>query len=537
MRTDELRRALDDLTGDPPIVDDAFRVVTRRVRTRQVRVRAGIAAACAVVIAGATASAVQLRSTGHHVIVVHPSHGTPTDVADLSWTRVATPPMTINRIVTAGGHTFAVGSTRRGAAAIAEIDANGIMTTTVDPTAGYDLPVRSGTVNDLAGIPGALIAVGQSAGAGAPLADAWRSTDGGHTWESVRVEVPPGSGAHTMTRVVASNGAVYAIGTEDDKNLDLLCPVSVWRSTDGTDFHLMPGEIMCAGPPNLAAGPAGIVVTTSRNATAWRSVGAEWSPRSISQNSPHVFSVAGSDVGYVAVGSTGTPPHELTGAIWWSADAISWTRVATASSASDPDYQQAQFTGIVHTAGGWIATGWQLHPGGNPAVTDAIMWTSPDGQHWTPTPRDSGEFEQYAWTNGVGATGGGAAILGRANITGNGVPGTGDPIRQDDVIWLGSATPPNADGIIEGSMREIGGRAGHDKGITGSMDVTYPDGHAVTMPIGAGGRFSFAAAPGTYEIIGHGPSVGNGTNDCPAVGPVRVTANNVAHVELVCSID
>ena len=167
MKTDELRRALDDLAGDPPIVDDAFRVVQRRVRTRQLRVRAGIVAACAVVIAGATAGAVQLRTGNHHAIIVHPSQTAPTDVADLTWTRVASPAMTINRVVAAGGHTFAVGSTRSGAAAIAEIDANGI-TSTVDPTASSDQPIRSGTVNDLVEIPGALIAVGQSAGAGAP---------------------------------------------------------------------------------------------------------------------------------------------------------------------------------------------------------------------------------------------------------------------------------------------------------------------------------------------------------------------------------
>ena len=301
----------------------------------------------------------------------------------------------------------------------------------------------------------------------------------------------------------------------------------------------MPGELMCAGPPDLAAGPAGIVVTTSRNATAWRNAGGEWLPHSVSHEAlPHVFSVAGSDDGYVAVGSTGNPAHDLTGAIWWSADGKSWSRVATAASPPDPNYRQAQFTGIVHTPGGWIATGWQLHPGGSPAVSDAIMWTSPDGQHWTPSARDGATFEQYAWTSGVGTTADGAAIVGRANITGNGVPGTGDPIRQDDVLWFGSSTPAGTDGIIEGSLREIGGPPpGLDKGITGSMDLTYPDGHVATTPIGASGRFSFTAAPGTYKIVGHSPGFGNGTYDCSAAGPVRVNGNNVTHVELVCSID
>ena len=171
-------------------------------------------------------------------------------------------------------------------------------------------------------------------------------------------------------------------------------------------------------------------------------------------------------------------------------------------------------------------------------MTDAIVWTSPDGQHWTPIRRDGDAFEQYARADAVGATSDGFAIFGRADITGNGVPGTGDPIRQEDVLWLGSSSPASTDGIIEGSLREIGGPPpGLDKGITGSMDVTYPDGHVATTPIGAGGRFSFTAGPGTYKIVGHSPGFGNGTYDCSAAGPVRVTANNVTHVELVCAVD
>ena len=457
MRTDELRGALGDLAGEPPIVDDAYAAVKRRVRRERRRVRVGAFAIAAFLIA-ATGLGVRIHSTsGRHVTVANPTTPAPESVgvADLTWTRVGAP-FNVERVATANGRTFAVGSSWDGAARIGVLNTDGTWTS-VDPAAGY---AWSGSVNDLVGIPGALVAVGSSGGPqGGAHQDAWRSTDGGRTWRSVRVEVTSRNGQRiTIDHVVVSNGVVYAVGTQHEIP-DSSCPLIVWRSDDGTDFHLMPTNIDCDTGSDIADGPAGVVVVTSGNATVWTTNGPEWSPHLIAPDAPgvptsnaHVFAVTGSDNGYVAVGSIGVPPNNLAGAIWWSADGITWSRVAT--NTPDPRYGQAQFHDVAHSAAGWIAVGWQQHAGTDAfsATSDAVVWTSPDGQHWTALTRDVGAFEQYAWISGVGATTDGFVIFGQANVTDQ--PVGNDLTHQRIVLWMGSSTPSSPPvGIVEGSPR------------------------------------------------------------------------------------
>ena len=490
MKTDELRHALTDLSGDDPDVDDAFRGVTGRARTQRNHFRLGLVAALVVVIVGATIAGAQLRSNNHQLTVRNPAPVV-ASVSDFTWSRIPAP-FSVNRITTDNGQSFALGSSVdvTGTAAIAEINANNI-SKAVNPTVGYDVPPRSGGVNDLAGIPGALIAVGRSAGSqGNQYGDAWRSTDGGHTWHGAAVQTGTGGTDDPINRVVVSDGVVYAIGTPSPIASIDNCPVSIWKSSDGTDYHLTSAHFTCGGQIDATTGPAGVVITTSDNATAWTENGDDWSSHRIPTNDPdpnaRVMAVAADSDGYVAVGSTRdvtTSSKDSGGAIWWSPDGGTWTQVATALSPENPKYIQAEFTGVAHTDAGWIAVGWQLHPGGDPASTDAIVWTSPDGRHWTPDTHDGGVFEQYARADGVGPTTDGFAIFGEGNITGTGA--AIDPIRQDDVLWLGSPTAPSpATGIIEGTMYEVGGPApGLPHAVTGSAIITAADGQTTTVPV------------------------------------------------------
>ena len=278
--------------------------------------------------------AVQLRTGNHHVIVVHPSQTAPTDVADLTWTRVASPAMTINRVVAAGGHTFALGTTHNGTVAIGEIGADGL-TSIVYPAMDRTGHPATGAVTDLVGVPGALIAVGQTTGAGPSQAGGWRSTDGGRTWQGgFSVEAPHGYGIPTLSRVVVSRGVVYAFGTIDARTTSLACDfLSVWTSSDGIDFRLEPrARFGCAVNPNATDGPAGILVTTSDPGTAWTDDGGGWAPHPIStEEGSRVLDVTGDDHSYIAVGSTTDHAGTTTAAIWSSADGISWSRVATDS--------------------------------------------------------------------------------------------------------------------------------------------------------------------------------------------------------------
>jgi hypothetical protein len=543
MRTDNLRDELDSIAGREPDVDDAWQAVKTRVRRRRARTGAGVLAVSVLVIGGAVVAA-QRSSNPAHVTVRNPPVEPGGKLADFEWTRAAAA-FDVVRVVAADGKTFAVGSAN-GKPLIAEIE-DGRVVTSADPTANYELPVRAGAVNDLVAAPGALVAVGAStsAASGAEIPDAWRSTDGGRSWHSARVEVAGGGAQPVMRRAVVSDAVVYALGLPADASGNLGCPVSVWKSTDGSDFHILPGQFLCAGPADAAAGPAGPLITTMDNATAWHRSGNEWSPRSVSNEQGAPVAIAGSADGYVAVGSTRSG-NDITAAIWWSPDGRTWERVATEASPADPGYRQAQFAAVAHSAAGWIAVGVRVRAGHELRATDAIVSTSADGRHWSPVTRDGDVFEQYARADGVGATSDGFAILGRADMTVSNEPATRGTILSDPVMWLGPATTPGPPtGIVEGALLEVGGPPpGLDRAVFGTITVTAPDGRTTAVTTDRRGRYSATLAPGTYEAVGHSPSYGSGANDCepfasgsgPGGAPIVITPHAVSHVDFICSI-
>ncbi len=534
MKPDELTRALDDLAGADPSIADALTSVTGRARRDRLRNRATALGVVVCILALAAFGVNRYSHSSSKVFVRNPPPAVDLgNVADFTWSRVAAPDMTISRIVTAGGRTFAVGSSPDRRASIAELQNDGSITN-VDPTAAYDVPRPSGRVNDLIAMPGALIAVGQSARDtdATSVPEVWRSTDRGQTWRSVPVETPTHPYS-VIGRVLVSHGVVYAIGDYDRSNMDpagLPCPIPVWRSDDGTDFRLTSAPATCVGGDlHAAVGPSGLLFSTGSNATAWHLSGTEWSPRSISSGVANsiVTDLVGDEHGYVAVGYV-----DADGAIWWSADGRSWRRVASTRAPADQVDRRAYFTSVVHAAAGWIAVGFQTSNRG-PVATDAVMWTSTDGEIWAQSGRDEGVFEQYARADHVGITRDGVAILGSGNLIGDTTDG-----RENTHLWLGSnAQPRNPLGIVEGELIEVGGPApGVPKAVSGTLTARMSDGSPIEVSTGSDGRFSTQIAPGTYNIVGHSPLYGDGKYDCTAVGPAIVRANSVAHVTLICSI-
>ena len=381
MRTDELRHELERLAGSEPEIVDALRDVRMRVQRRRLVRRVGAVALAVGLIAGAAIITTRGSSSPDRVVVRNPAP-TAGDVADFGWTRVPAPPMRIRRVVTAKGHTYAVGSDDTGGT---------IHELLPDRQTGDSPQLGSGgaaTFNDLTVLNGELVAVGRAGST--PAAFALR--DG--NWVRVKVVQGPGL-SNSIHRVVVADGVPYAVGIPEGTSGNLGCPVSVWRADNGPDFVPISGQIPCEGPIDAAAGPAGIVVTTMDNATAWRRSGDEWSPSSMSteQAARRSRSRAPTTATF-AVGST-TRGNDTSGAIWWSPDALTWERVATETSPADPGYRQAQFASVAHTAAGWIAVGVHVHAGHDLRVTDAIVWTSADGRHWSPNTRDNGVFEQF----------------------------------------------------------------------------------------------------------------------------------------------
>jgi hypothetical protein len=284
------------------------------------------------------------------------------------------------------------------------------------------------------------------------------------------------------------------------------------------------------------------VITTTGNAppfayaVAWTKFGTDWSPHRIPTNAREpnagIGALAGDDHGYVTVGSFATA-SDSGAAIWWSPDGKVWKHVLTARGPVDPHGSWAVFTGVAHTEAGWIAVGARGKGDATKTLSNAMVWTSPDGVNWTQNTRDGRDFEQFARANAVGATVDGFAILGFPNMTAD---KPGDSSYADEALWLGSnSSTPN--GIVEGSMQEIGGMVRGGRPIPGTLVATGADGELHTTAVDKYGRFSIELPSGEYRVTGHSPLYGNGRYTCGAKPtPTVVHANRVSHVKVDCLI-
>jgi hypothetical protein len=287
------------------------------------------------------------------------------------------------------------------------------------------------------GGPG-LVAVGMDESVDGDAA-VWTSADG-ISWVRVPHDeaVFGGGGFQRMGGVTVGGPGLVAVGRDDvGGNVD----AAVWTSADGISWVRVPDDEAVFGGAGAqlmwdvtVGGPGLVAVGSSYNdAAVWTSPdGMKWTPV------PHdevVFggvriqemeSIASGEPGLVAVGWDESG-EDTDGAVWTSADGISWVRV--------PD-DEAVFGGegvqtinyVIVGGPGLVAVGMD----GPDDNINAAVWTSPDGITWTQVPPDEsslgGDGEQSMW----GVTRGGPGLV---------AVGMDESVDGDAAVWT------SADGI------------------------------------------------------------------------------------------
>jgi len=223
-----------------------------------------------------------------------------------------------------------------------------------------------------AGAPG-LVAGGYVTSGGAPRAALWNSATG-RAWTIVRA-LPAGSPS-LVAGLAGDARGVVAVGSSGGAP-------AAWASTDGvswrtTSFDAEPAARMTSvaiGSVTVAGGWAGGPSDTpaarfwvSRDGTSWR---AAHTDGEMAVNA-RILAVAASPNGYVAVGQTGSEGQPTGATAWFSADGLTWSRVA------DRDLpQDAVLEAVASTSDGFMAVGSSV------ARDRAVVWQSPGGHTWT----------------------------------------------------------------------------------------------------------------------------------------------------------
>ena len=98
--------------------------------------------------------------------------------------------------------------------------------------------------------------------------------------------------------------------------------------------------------------------------------------------------------------------------------------------------------------------------------------------------------------------------------------------------------PPASTGTVSGHLVLSGGPPGAlDRPVAGTVIIGVPKtGHYFKwITVGGSGRFSRSVMDGTYPIVGHSPSFGDGTLTCYA-SPSTVTVTKGAQIvrDVIC---
>jgi hypothetical protein len=156
--------------------------------------------------------------------------------------------------------------------------------------------------------------------------------------------------------------------------------LTVWLTDGSGGWRAVPVAAGVAAnevgePRAMAASAQGVVIAgglccvLERSAMWWSPDGVSWLAAALPDAAGYATSVAGSDAGWVAVGSVAG-----TGAIWTSADGLTWERV-------DPDavaLESGDISGVAATDGGFIAVGTD-DPGRD---SDGAVWRSRGLRDW-----------------------------------------------------------------------------------------------------------------------------------------------------------
>ena len=242
-------------------------------------------------------------------------------------------------------------------------------------------------IRDVSSGPDAFVAVG-AVQSEQGMDAAVRTSVDGESW--TRVAHDPavfGSSAGMTTEAVTWGDHGYvAVGFDLTVRNGREISGSIWRSPDGRVWTLLPSEGGMGGLNSVTYGDMGYVA--AGGGEAWVSAdGSTWSPTSgdfgvlgrPTECCADVNDVTYGAGGYVAVGFDDFGGWSEKAAVWTSADATTWTRVehndGLFGSAADEDVYFEMF-GVAYGSGRYAAVG-AAEPAGR-----AALWISSDGWVW-----------------------------------------------------------------------------------------------------------------------------------------------------------
>jgi hypothetical protein len=258
-------------------------------------------------------------------------------------------------------------------------------------------------------LDGTLVAIGNRSLDGNPDGIVvWTSADGSE-WTRVSEEATAFKGGDELAAVTAGGPGLVAIGGER------LTGHVAWTSPDGVSWTRIPDDAgvfedgwitdLTAGGPGLVAvgGTNGdgndAAVWTSTDGTTWTQVtdsgafggaGNQW-----------MDAVTSGPGGLVAVGTSYAEAGGARGAVWFSADGVTWTRVPNddavfAAMIDGGDESTMNLFDVAAFGPGYVAVGQES------AEDRSVVLVSPDGLTWTRLSRS----EIDIWVNGavVGAS-------------------------------------------------------------------------------------------------------------------------------------
>jgi hypothetical protein len=223
---------------------------------------------------------------------------------------------------------------------------------------------------------------------GMTVAATW-SADDGRNWERTDVEPASRRASEVMTAGARdADGGLLAVGRVGD---DAAADAAIWRH-DGEEWKLSVPDALGGEHEqwafDAAVGEGGILVAGgesvwgevrprlwfSADGSSWESVDGGPGGPFDANGSESVRGIAAVGAGFVAVGST--VDDHLDGAVWFSPDGTTWSRLEAAS-LGGPGRQALEsvtWTGDVVVAGGYRVDG---NGQGQP-----VVWRSADGQEW-----------------------------------------------------------------------------------------------------------------------------------------------------------
>jgi len=231
-----------------------------------------------------------------------------------------------------------------------------------------------------------------------PTVVSYSSPDGVH-WKEGQTLDTAGAGTQGMLMeirsVIEGPAGLLAVGWSGACGSEYLD--GLWTSSDGTSWQPVNTQKAfgqnAIAIPRISGGSAGYVAVAYKGAGVWTSAdGRVWQPTALDapafKNSKIDDGTAFSG-GYVLAGTYGTPDcavtigpaptlPPVTAAVWWSADAASWTRVSLPGAVSSSDGQSTSVCRLSDRALMAIASRWN-----NRSQTSAqLAWVTTDGRTW-----------------------------------------------------------------------------------------------------------------------------------------------------------